>query len=135
MERRKTPTFGTLKLTGDITDRLGAFMGWILDARRLFEFDAIAWERPLLMRTDTVDKLQILYGTVGIARGYAGLHKIPALEVTVQAVKSTVAASPYATKDEMIAAALNDFNWPVLDDHQADAGGVAVWALNQLEAG
>lgn len=132
MERGRPPMFGTLRLRGDRAQQLGEFLGWADDMQTVHGFDAIAWERPLLKPTDKVDVLELLYGLVGVAYAIAGRHRLPWREVDVKQVKITLTGKANAKKEEMIAAAMNDLNWKVATDHEADAGAVGIYAYEQL---
>lgn len=132
MERGRAPLLGTLKLRGDRAMQLGEFLGWLEDMQRVHRFDAIAWERPLLKPTDKVDMLELLYGLVGVAYAIAGKFNLPWRECDVKQVKITLTGRANATKEEMVAAAMNDLNWKVATDHEADAGAVGIWAFEQI---
>lgn len=132
MERGRVPLFGTLRLRGDRAQQLGEFLTWAEDMHAVHAFDGLAWERPLLKPTDKVDTLELLYGLVGIAYGIAGKHKLPWREVDVKQVKITLTGRANADKTAMVAAAMNDFNWKVADDHQADAGAVGIHAFESI---
>lgn len=132
VERGRAPMFGTLRLRGDRAQQCGTFLVWLEDMHAVHAFDGIAWERPLLLRTDNIDLLELLIGLVGIAYGIAGKHHLPYREVDVQQVKITLTGKKNASKDEMIAAAMTDLNWKVADDHQADAGSVGIHAYESM---
>ena len=142
-ERGRVPLFGTLPLKGnDLAMRLGAFLVWLEDMRTVHRFDGIAWERPLLTPKDTVDKLELLYGLVGVAYAFAGKHKLPWEEVTVEDAKFALCGAVTKLdaggrrrkidKDDMVAAAMKDLNWKVATHHEADAGGVGLCAYERL---
>lgn len=120
-----SPAFGTLPLKGSVHERLGQFYDWLPDFHRLKRFEALAWEQPVLMRTDTVDKLLILYGLVGIAHGFACSLQMRWHAATVAQVKLAVAGNAWADKEAMVASATMA-GWEVANHHEADAGGVGV---------
>lgn len=132
LERGRVPLFGTLRLVGDRATMLGRFGVWLDEFHMVHGFDSVAWERPLITPRDTVDKLEILYGLVGIAYAFAGARKLPHLEVTVQQVKFALTGKSNADKAEMVAAAMQVMNWKVANDHEADAGGVGIHAMGIL---
>lgn len=131
-ERGTVPSFGTLRLSGDLNGKLGRFDVWLETGGADMKPDAIAWERPLIVRTDTVDKLELLYGLVGIAHAAAYRMKLPHTEVTVQEAKLALTGKGLAKKHEMVAAAMNDMNWKVATEHEADAGAVGLVAYDRI---
>ena len=132
LERGRPPLFGTLRLVGTThAARMSAFLAFLEDMQQLHSFDSMAWERPIITPRDTVDKLEILYGLVGIAYAWAGRMDVPYRECSVQQAKITLTGKGTAKKDEMIAAAMK-IGWKVADDHQADAGAVGAWAFEQI---
>lgn len=133
MVRGSPPVLGTLNLgEGSLADRMGRYLLWLDRMHDDHKFDAIAWERPILLRTDTVDKLEILFGLVGVTAGVAGMYHLPNREVTVQEVKQTLTGNPFATKEEMLRAAMMDLKWRCVTHHEADAGAVGIFAMNSL---
>lgn len=135
LERRNPPIpprFGTLVLSGDNDRKLGQFTTWLSEFYSVEPFDGLGYERPLIARTDTVDLLVLLYGLVGIAVGFASSHKLPCCAVSVEQVKKTLTGKARATKDEMVHAARRAAGWKVSNDHEADAGGVGVYAYEVL---
>ena len=133
LERGRPPLFGTLRLTGkDKAAQMSAFLAFLEDAQQLHHFDSMAWERPIITPRDTVDKLEQLYGLVGIAYAWAGRMDVPYRECPVQAAKIALTGRANAKKEEMVAAAMKDMGWKVADDHQADAGAVGIWAFEQI---
>lgn len=132
MERGRLPLFGTVRLRGDRAQQLGQFLVWLEEMHQVHGFDGIAWERPLLKPTDKVDLLELLYGLVGIAYGVAGKCKLPWTEVDVKQVKLTITGKANASKDDMVAAAMKVWKWKVATDHEADAGGVGIYAFGVL---
>lgn len=130
---RARPRFGTLHLQGpDLTWKLGQFQVWLEDQYAVDPFDALAWERPLLTPTDTVDLLELLYGGVGICRGFAGKHKVRWCEVSVTDAKIAITGNGRAKKEEMLYAANRTLNWRVSNHHEADAGAGGVVAYERL---
>lgn len=125
------PQFGTLVLEGyDLARKLGMFRRWLDEFPT--PFDALSWERPLILPTDTVGLLELLYGLVGVCYSHAGLHRMPWTDVTVSDVKIALTGKGKATKEEMLYAARRVCNWPVTNDHEADAGAVGVVACGRL---
>lgn len=137
-ERGTVPTFDTIRLQGpDLTYKIGQFQAWLYEEYEKLPFLGIAFERPILTPTDTVELLNLLYGLVGIVHGFIGcmrkdgVHLLWA-EVTVPEVKIALTGSGKAKKDEILHAARTVFNWPVTDDHQADSGGVGLVAYRRF---
>ena len=110
---------------------LGTFATWLDEMHMVHRFGGVAWERPILTPKDKVDKLEILYGLVGIAYAFAGRHKLPYCEATVQEVKFALTGRSNADKSEMIAAAMK-IGWKPATDHEADAGAVGICAMAVL---
>lgn len=128
MERGRPPLLQTLRLVGDRARMLGTFAEWLDEMHMVHEFGGIAWERPILTPKDKVDKLETLYGLVGIAYAFAGRHKLPHCEATIQEVKFALTGRSNADKNEMIAAAMK-IGWKPATDHEADAGAVGICAM------
>lgn len=127
------PRLGTLVLEGpDLSYKLGQFSGWLDDQHAVDPFDALAWERPLLLPTDTVDLLELLYGLAGICYGFVGRRRMPWCEVTVQEAKAALTGNAKATKDQMLHAARRTLNWRAHTHHEADAGAVGVVAIGRI---
>lgn len=127
------PRFGTLELEGpDLAWKLGQFSQWLDDQYAVEPFDALAWERPIITPTDTVDLLELLYGGVGVCYAFAGRRKLPWREITVEDVKLALTNKARAKKEEMLYAARRVMNWPVKDHHQADAGAVGGVAYERI---
>lgn len=137
-ERGTVPEFDTIKLEGDTNLKTGQFQVWLDDQYAVDPFAALAWERPLIMPTDTVDLLELLYGLVGVCRAFIGrqwiLNKvaIPWREVDVPTVKRALTGKAKANKDEMLYAARRVMNWNVHSHHEADAAGVGVVAFSSI---
>lgn len=137
-ERGTVPEFDTVKLEGELNLKLGQFQVWLEDQYAVDPFAALAWERPLLMPTDTVDLLELLYALVGTCRAFIGkqwqVHRItiPWREVDVPTVKRALTGKSKATKDEMLYAARRVMNWNVHSHHEADAAAVGVCAFSSL---
>lgn len=132
---RARPRFGTLVLEGpDLAWKIGRFGDWLDDQHTVDPFDALAWERPLIVPTDTVDLLELLYGLVGVCYAFAGSdrHRMPWREVDVPTAKKALTGKAKATKDDMLYAARRTFNWEVHSHHEADAGAVGGVAYEQL---
>lgn len=132
MERGRVPLFQTLRLIGDRARMMAQFWVFLDEMHMVHRFDGMAWERPILTPKDKVDKIEILYGLVGIAYAFAGKHKLPWCEVTIQEVKQALTGRANADKDDMVAAAVSTFGWKVSTDHEADAGGVGIHAMGVL---
>lgn len=137
-ERGQAPEFDTVKLEGELNLKLGQFQVWLEEQYAGDPFDALAWERPLLTPTDTVDLLELLYGLVGSCRSFIGrqwiLNKIviPWREIDVPTAKLALTGKAKATKDEMLYAARRTLNWEVHNHHESDAGAVGVVAYESL---
>lgn len=135
---RAAPEFDTIKLEGELNLKLGQFQVWLEDQYAVEPFAALAWERPLLMPTDTVDLLELLYPLVGACRSFVGKKWIvdkvamPWREVDVPTVKRALTGNAKATKDEMLYAARRVHGWNVNSHHEADAAGVGVIAYEQI---
>lgn len=132
MERGRPPLLGTLRLVGDRAMQHGRFLGWIEDMHMIHRFDAVAWERPIITPKDKVDKLELLYGLVGVAYAFVGRHSLPWCEVGIQEAKFALTGKSKADKVEMLAAAMNNLNWKVATHHEADAGAVGLCAYERL---
>lgn len=131
--RGQRPRFGTLVLEGpDLSWKLGQFRLWLDDWYAVHRFDALGWERPLLMPTDTVDLLELLYGLVGVTRSLAGVHRLPNIEVSVTDAKMALTGNGRATKEDMLHAARRGMGWRVDTHHEADAGAGGVVAYERL---
>ncbi len=96
------------------------------------KFNGMAWERPILKPTDVVNTLELLYGLVGIAYGFAGMHNLPHCEVTVQQAKGTLTGDHQADKTAMFRAADLVMKWKVHNHHEADAGAVGLVGYETL---
>lgn len=137
-ERGAAPEFDTLKLEGELNLKLGQFRVWLEDQYTVDPFQALAWERPLLMPTDTVDLLELLISLSGECRSFIGAqwHRnrvaIPSRTIDVPTVKRALTGNAKATKDEMLYAARRVMNWNCHTHHEADAGGVGVVAFSSL---
>jgi hypothetical protein len=130
----RPPRFGTLSYASQGATRIcGQFSDWLTEMFSVEPWQAIAWERPLLVPTDTVDKLEILYGLVGVVRGFVGSrrHLMPHLEVTVPEVKKRLTDKARAEKREVIEACWK-LGWKVGTDHEADACGVGLVAYRRI---
>lgn len=138
LKRGTRPRFGTLVLEGpDLSFKLGQLLVWLEGQYAVEPFDALAWERPLLTKTDTVDLLELLYGCAGICYAFIGLMRergvtLAWCEVSVEDAKRALTGKPRAGKDEMLYAARRTVNWQVHSHHEADAGAVGVVADARL---
>lgn len=131
--RGSRPRFGTLKLEGpDLAWKLGQLLVWLEEQFAVDPFDALAWERPLITPTDTVDLLELLIGGAGLCYGFAGKHKLPWREVDVPTAKLALTGKAKADKDDMLYAARRVLNWEVRNHHEADAGAVGGVAYEQI---
>lgn len=127
------PRFGTLKIEGpDLAWKLGQLSEWLDDQYMVDPFDGIAWERPLLTPTDTVDLLELLYGACGVVYAFAGRRRMPWCEVSVTDAKLALTGKAKATKEQMLHAARTTLNWRATTHHEADAGAVGVVAIGRL---
>jgi Holliday junction resolvasome RuvABC endonuclease subunit len=132
MRRYEPPTFGTLPLKGDTSTKIGSFSVWLDEQFAVAPFDGLAWERPLLLRTDTVQLLELLYGLVGVAHAFRWRRSLPYRDIDVSTVKIALTGSARADKDMMVVGAMQTMGWEIEDHHQADAGGVGLVAYDQL---
>jgi Holliday junction resolvasome RuvABC endonuclease subunit len=141
LERGVHPRFGTERLPPAIGDDQGARFDHLYEflhgMRGEHEFDALAYERPILPRKSgdlatTMETLTLLWGLCTIVQLYAHQEGLPVRACPVEQAKITLTGSKFAKKDDMVHAAMMTMNWKVADDHQADAGAVGVWAFEQL---
>lgn len=141
LERGTPPTFGTLRLPPAFGDDQGArfsrLYDWLSEMRSLHNFDALAYEKPILPRKSgdlatTMDTLTLLWNLCGVVRLFAHQRGLRCIGCPVEQAKITLTGSKFAKKDDMVAAAMKTMNWKVSDDHQADAGAVGVWSYEQL---
>lgn len=139
------PTFGTERFNKyrDLSYRAAAFQQWLDDHYLRHHWDAISWERPVLMNTDTPDSVAVLYGMPFIALAFAGKHKMRWETVTVQEVKQAVCGELWKDngvdgrrkmmdKDDMVRCAREIWDWPVNTHHEADAIGVGLIAYEAI---
>lgn len=137
-ERGAAPEFDTIKLEGELNLKLGQFRVWLEDQYAVDPFEALAWERPLLMPTDDIELLELLIGLSSDCHSFVGKKwivdkiAIPWRQVAVPTVKLALTGKAKATKEEMLYAARRVCNWSVHSHHEADAGGVGVVAYEQL---
>lgn len=139
--RGRPPLFQTLRLSGDLASMLGRFSQWLDDMHAVHRFDGVAWERPIITPKDKVDKLELLYGLVGVAYAFAGRRNLPWHEVTIDEAKFTLVGAHTTVdaggkrrkvdKTDMVAAAMK-LGWKVATDHEADAGAVGICAYERL---
>jgi Holliday junction resolvasome RuvABC endonuclease subunit len=139
MTRGEMPTWGTLNLEIYPTrhERLGRFTIWLTTAYHTDSFEALAWERPLLMPHDKLEELLLLYGLAGIAQGFAYAHNLLWQEISPGDVKRALTGMAQAPKGQkidkkMMVAAAYKLGWEVLDHHQADALGVGLCAYSAI---
>lgn len=148
LQRGRVPVFGTLLLEGpDLTFKLGQFLCFLYDEYDREPFDGIAWERPLLVPTDTVDKLELLYGLVGVVYAFigdmraSGVVNLAWTEVTVDDAKLELCGALTKVvgnkrrkmdKDDMLYHARRTMNWRVVTHHEADAGAVGLVGYERL---
>jgi Holliday junction resolvasome RuvABC endonuclease subunit len=132
MQRYRPPTFGTVPFKGDRATKLGRFSDWLDTTLDSLQPDALAWERPILMPSDTVDLIELLYGMVGIAYAARWKRRLPFLEVPIHDAKRALTGSGRADKDQMITAAMSTMHWSVATHHEADAGAVGMIAYDNL---
>ena len=135
------PRFGTFKLPpapeGEHERRFVTLFEWLHDMRSLHQFDALAFERPILPRKSgdlatTMHTLTLLWVLATVVQLFAGLQAMRCIPVPVQAAKFALTGKKNATKDEMVAAAMNVVNWKIKSHHEADAGSVGVYAYGVL---
>ena len=135
------PVFGTMRLPPALGEDQGArfarLYDWLVEMRALWNYDALAYERPILPRKSgdlatTMDTLMLLWNLCGTVRHYAYDYGLRCISCPVDQAKITLTGSKFAQKDDMVAAAMKKFDWKVADDHQADAGAVGVWAYERL---
>lgn len=91
-------------------DSLGAMLTYLDDAlaAHIEEHrpDEIAYERPILLRHDTVDRLRKTYSLGAHVEFVCARRGIPCSDVSIQAVKKELAGFDTAGKSDMVAAAL-----------------------------
>ena len=148
--RGQVPTFDTIRLEGpDLTYKHGQLLSWLFDEYDREPFDGLAWERPLLASTDTVDLLELLYGLVGACTSFVGTMRrregihLKWTEVAVDDVKRALCHDLFVfderlnkrrkvDKNDMLHAARITMGWRVRTDHEADAGGVGMTAFDRF---
>lgn len=147
--RGQVPTFDTLRLEGpDLTFMIGQFLAWLFDEYDREPFAGLAWERPLLTPTDTVDLLELLYGLVGACYAFIGMMRQRGIylkwcEVSTDDVKRALCQDLFVfdpkknkrrkvDKHDMLHAARTTMGWRVRTDHEADAGGVGLTAFDRF---
>lgn len=138
-QRGERPRFETVTLEGqDLAHKIGNFQIWLEGRYAVDKFEALAWERPLITPTDTVDLLELLYGLVGVCYGFVGKQRIqrqnpmPWREIDVPTAKKALTGKAKADKDEMLFAAKRTWGWDVRSHHEADAGAVGGVAYEQI---
>lgn len=128
------PVFSTFEPAGpDLAAKQADFWRFLNEEYRVWPFDALAWERPLLVpKRDVVATLEIVMGQTGLCYAFAGGHNLRWIECPVEQAKITLTGKKSSDKDAMIKAARVDWGWKVANHHEADAGGVGVWSYDQL---
>lgn len=142
------PKFGTVKVNQyrDFTFRMFKFQQWLEDHFVRYPWDAMAWERPILMPTDTPQKVAILYGLPGVAGAFAGKHQMRWDSVSVDEVKMAVCGDLWKDNDvdqkrkkmdkaDMVRFAQQRLGFDVTTHHEADAAGVGMVAWESLNLG
>lgn len=148
--RGQVPTFDTMRLSGpDLTFKLGQLQARLFDEYDQEPFDGLAWERPILTPSDTVDLIELLYGGIGACYAFVGMMRrregihLKWCEVTTDDVKRALCCDLYVFdpkknkrrkvgKEDMLHAARTTMNWRVRTDHEADAGGVGLTAFDRF---
>lgn len=140
-ERGLHPRFGTERLPPAIGDdqggRFSRLLAWLDDMIERHGFEAMAYERPILPRKSgdlatTIETLTLLWGLCSMVQLFAHEQGLRCLACPVEQAKIALTGSKHAKKDDMVYAAMNDFDWKVANDHEADACAVGLWAYDQL---
>ncbi len=135
------PRFGTLRLPPAIGDaqggRFSRLVAWLDGMLEQHRFEAVAYERPILPRKSgdlatTMETLTLLWGLCSMVQLFAHEQGLRCIACPVEQAKITLTGSKHAKKDDMVHAAMNDWDWKVANDHEADAGAVGVWAFEQI---
>jgi Holliday junction resolvasome RuvABC endonuclease subunit len=100
--------------------------------------DVLAFEAPLTpvdgkswaVKTDR-NTVRYLTGLATVAELVAARHHVRCLEVAVNTAKAWLSGTQWASKQQMLAAAVR-LGFRVADHHQADACGVVLAAFNHL---
>lgn len=138
LERGNRPAFGTLVLPpGSPGARFRRLREWLSEMLSVHEFDGLAFEEPILPRhsgdlATTMETLTLLWGLTAVVQLFASERGLPVRGVPVKTAKKTLTGSANASKDEMVVAAMKRMNWPVANDHEADAGAVGVSAYHLI---
>ena len=135
-EQDKRVRFGTLSYAGQGPTRIcGQFGDWLDDMFSVDRWDGMAWEGSWLNYKggDTVHKLEILIGLVGVCYRFVGSrhHLMPHLKVDSQEVKKRMTGRRDADKADVIKACW-ETGWKVKTDHEADACGVGLVAYRRI---
>jgi len=147
--RGQVPTFDTIRLEGpDLTYKIGQFQAWLYSEYEREPFDGLAWEKPLLANTDTIDLLDLLLGLPAICKGFVGCMRQDGIhllwtEVSTDDVKRALCHDLFVfdekknkrrkvDKIDMLHAARITMGWRVRTDHEADAGGVGMTAFDRF---
>lgn len=139
------PLFGTVRLNKhrDFAYAMAEFQQFLEEKFHFYCWDAMAWEKPILMPTDTPDKIAGAYGLAGVSAAFAGRRKMRWETVTVYEVKEAVCGALWkdngldgkrkmVDKADMIRCAREIWDWNVQTHHEADAGGVGLIAYEAI---
>jgi len=146
MERGRTPEFGTERLPGPDAGigviarqgrRYACLLDWLSTMRSRHGFEALAWERPILPHypgqlATTLETMALLWGLAAMAQLFAWRGGLRGIACPVDQAKIALTGSRFAKKADMVRAAWTVMDWPVANDHEADAGAVGLWAYEQL---
>lgn len=120
------------RFTGDYGHLYAKLFAWLGQMRQVHGFEAIGYETPWLNpEGDTMHKLRILHGFPVVAATFAGIHKMPCIEVGARDAKKALTGNSYAKKHEMVLAARR-LGWKVKNDDEADAGAVGMCVIEQV---
>lgn len=139
------PKCGTLKLpvtrwADNFGPKFNELDQWLDGMVITMRPDLLAFEAPLTpvdgkswAVNTNAQTVRYLTGLATIAELVATRHHARCIEVAVSTTKARLAGTRYADKQAMIAAAVR-LGFPVADDHQADACGVALAAFDHVGA-
>lgn len=141
------PRFGTYVLPkvldkDDIGTRTLALRRWLRDLISVIHPDVVAFEAPWVPRaggtgTTFIDPgiVRLLVSLAGEAETTAKECGVRVLEVASVSAKIALAGTARLGKDRkrLMVIAATRRGWRVSDDHQADAGGVALVVYDSLE--
>lgn len=119
---------GTLKLKGDLHQRIALTEPLIEDLVRRLKPDRVAIEAPAYSRNTATVAQQRCCGVVLLV---LGRHKLATVEIAPNTAKKALSGSGRADKKAMIAAA-RDYLDGQFDEHAADALAVALAAVEEL---